>query len=402
MSTELSPTAVPTASPAQVLRCIGNGEGFGECSGECTIIDLRSPGEYEDDHMPGAVNLPLFDDVERALIGTLYKRESPDKAFSEGRELARKNIGALFSGIAAASGWSLPDVDLGAKVLEITSTGIDALTQTLSVQPIEQMPERPVILHCWRGGMRSLSVVALLRMCGFDRAVGVVHGYKGYRKEVAKEIAAWRAPAAYVIRGYTGAGKTLVLREIEKLRPDWTIDLELMAGHRSSILGMVGLEPVTQKHFETRIAARLRRLSALAPAGPLVYEGESRKIGDRILPEPIWNSLQTGTNILLRADMEKRIDVLIEDYLEKDGNRAALRLHLPFIETRLGPVKWKGALTSLLDAKADRKLVQVLLEDYYDPLYEHSEKGNSYCHEVEMHCPKGAAAEIVSLIESRA
>ena len=218
---------------------------------------------------------------------------------------------------------------------------------------------------------------------------------------VAVEIAAWVPPPAFVIRGYTGAGKTLVLRALEELRPDWTMDLELMAGHRSSILGMVGLEPVTQKHFETRVAARMRRLCCLAPQGPLVYEGESRKIGDRILPGTVWDSLQQGTNILLHASMEKRIDVLIADYLGREANREALAGQLPFIEKRLGPVKWRGVLTGMLAAGADRELVKILLEDYYDPLYEHSEKGKSYIAKVEMHCPEQAALEIASLIDAR-
>ncbi|MFT4709081.1 MAG: tRNA 2-selenouridine synthase, partial [Planctomycetota bacterium] len=388
-------------SPEQVLRCIGNGEGFGECSGQATIIDLRSPGEFEDDHLPGAVNLPLFNDVERALIGTLYKRESPDRAFDEGRELVVERIGELFKAIAKAGNWEMPEVDLQQRVREMTSAGIDVMTETLRPAVVSELPERPVLLHCWRGGMRSLSVVALLRLCGFDRAIGMVGGYKGYRKEVTEEISAWEAPPAFVIRGYTGVGKTLVLRALEELRPDWTIDLELMAGHRSSILGMVGLEPVTQKHFETRVAARLRRLSALAPSGPLVYEGESRKIGDRILPTSVWDSLQAGTNIQLHATMEKRIDVLIEDYLGKEENRAALAEQLPFIEQRLGPVKWRGALTGMLKAGSDRDLVKILLEDYYDPLYEHSEKGKTYIARVQMHTPEQAAEEIAALIEAK-
>ncbi|MDG1498855.1 MAG: tRNA 2-selenouridine(34) synthase MnmH [Planctomycetota bacterium] len=402
MSPALSSAAIPMATPEQVLRCIGNGEGLGECSGKATIIDLRSPGEFKDDHLPGAVNLPLFNDVERALIGTLYKKVSPDRAFDEGREVVFQRIGELFQEIARLSDWEMPEVDLGQRVREMTSQGIDALSETLRPAVLSELPERPVILHCWRGGMRSLSVVALLRLCGFNRAIGVIGGYKGYRKQVADEIARWGAPPAYVIRGYTGAGKTLVLRALEELRPDWTIDLELMAGHRSSILGMVGLEPVTQKHFETRVATRLRRLSALSPAGPLVYEGESRKIGDRILPTPIWDSLQGGTNILLHAKMERRIDVLIEDYLGKEANREALAEQLPFIERRLGPVKWRGALTGMLSAGADRELVKILLEDYYDPLYEHSEKGKNYVAQVEMHTPEQAAAEIATLIEARA
>jgi len=167
------------ATPEQVLRCIGNGEGLGECSGKATIIDLRSPGEFKDDHLPGAVNLPLFNDVERALIGTLYKKVSPDRAFGEGREVAFQRIGELFQEIARLSDWEMPEVDLGQRVREMTSQGIDALSEALRPAVLPELPERPVILHCWRGGMRSLSVVALLRLCGFNRAIGVIGGYKG-------------------------------------------------------------------------------------------------------------------------------------------------------------------------------------------------------------------------------
>jgi hypothetical protein len=99
--------------------------------------------------------------------------------------------------------------------------------------------------------------------------------------------------------------------------------------------------------------------------------------------------------------MEKRIDVLIEDYLGKEENRAALAEQLPFIEQRLGPVKWRGALTGMLKAGSDRDLVKILLEDYYDPLYEHSEKGKTYIARVQMHTPEQAAEEIAALIEAK-
>jgi tRNA 2-selenouridine synthase len=327
---------IPTVTPEQLSVRIGPA-----ADGERTVlIDLRTPKEYAEDHVPGALNIPLFRNDERALIGTLYKRESPAQAFAKGREVVVGRIRALFDEIASAVGWDVPDVDLAARVLELTESGIGGLEENLTEAPALDLPERVAIFHCWRGGLRSKSVVALLRLCGFDRAFCIENGYQGYRRRVLDELAAYEAPKTYVIRGFTGTGKTLVLRALEELRPGWTLDLEGLAGHRSSILGMVGLEPVTQKTFETNLAARLRELP---PGGPLVVEGESRKIGDRIQPASIWHALQAGTNIELTATKRRRVEVLMEDYLAADSSLAELREKLPFIENRLGLSPGRGA-----------------------------------------------------------
>ena len=131
-------------------------------------------------------------------------------------------------------------------------------------------------------------------------------------------------PKAFVLRGLTGVGKTLVLRELERIRPGWTLDLEGHAQHRSSILGMIGLEPVGQKAFESDIATRLR---AGFPADLVVYEGESRKVGDRIVPERVWDSLITGKNPKLTTTVERRVEALAlrrdaratHDRLDREG-----------------------------------------------------------------------------------
>ncbi|MDF1797738.1 MAG: tRNA 2-selenouridine(34) synthase MnmH [Planctomycetota bacterium] len=383
---------VPSAGVHQVLEAL-------ESEDPPVVIDLRTPKEYAQDHLPGAVNLPIFRNEERALVGTLYKRESPDRAFEVGRELVAERIVTLFEGIAEAASWDLPEVDLPARVLEMTSEGIAGLEGGLVEVLAEALPERPVIFHCWRGGLRSRSVVALLAVCGFDRALCLSGGYTQYRRRVITELEAFEAPGMVVIRGFTGTGKTLVLRTLEELRPNSTLDLEEFAGHRSSILGMVGLEPVSQKRFESRLATRLRRLGRLNPGGRLVVEGESRKIGDRIQPASVWQGLQAGINVQLVADLERRVDVLIEDYLDRDGSRAELRTQLPFIEKRLGPVAWKGRLTGLLDAGEDRELVRTLLEHYYDPLYTHSERGHDYAQTIEMQDPQQAAAELAGFLD---
>ena len=202
-------------------------------------------------------------------------------------------------------------------------------------------------------------MAVLLRALGWGEVLILEGGYKAYRRHVIDSLAAAALPQSFVLRGLTGVGKTLVLRELEELRPGWTLDLEGHARHRSSILGMVGLEPVGQKAFEGDIAGRLR---AGFPSDLVVYEGESRKVGDRIVPAQIWGSLTSGTNLKLKTSVERRVEPLCEDYLTSEGSRGALLEQLPFIEQRLGPVKWKGVLTGLLKADRIDELVEALLE----------------------------------------
>lgn len=360
-------------------------------------VDLRSPAEFAEDHVPGAVNVPLFDDAERVLIGTLYRRESPQAAFDQARGIARGKLRALVDTLAGLSGRPAPAADLEQRFERLTEPGIARLERGLEPRRDEHLPARPVVLHCWRGGLRSRSVVAFALALGLEDVRLLEGGYRAYRHAVARTLAEWSAPPSFVLRGFTGVGKTLVLRELERLRPGWTIDLEAAAGHRSSILGMVGLEPCSQKAFESRLAARLR---AGFP-GPVVFEGESRKVGDAIQPPRIWEALERGVNLRLEAPLERRVDVLLEDYLAHPASRGELRERLPFIERRLGPAKWKGKLVALLDRGEERALVQSLLELYYDPLYRHSEKGRAYAATLDATDPARAARECAGWIEPR-
>lgn len=361
------------------------------------LVDLRSPSEFADDHIPGAHNVPLFDDTERAIVGTLYRRSSPQAAFEAGRELVAGSIQALVTRIAELVRREPPAVDLVGEVRRMTEGGLERTDAGFATAPTELPPAGSLVLHCWRGGLRSRSVVAFLRELGWRDVFGLEGGYRGYRHAVMDALERFAAPPTFVLRGLTGVGKTLVLREIERLRPGWTLDLEGCAGHRSSILGMVGLEPVSQKTFESRLAARLRE----GFPGPLVLEGESRKVGDAIQPARIWQALAKGTNLLLEAPLERRIDVLLEDYLALEGNRAVLRTKLPFIEGRLGPNRWAGELVALLDAGKDRELCRVLLEHYYDPLYSHGERGREHAAVFDTSEPTRAAHQIAGWIEAR-
>ncbi len=357
------------------------------------LIDLRSPAEYAEDHLPGALNVPLFDDLERALIGTLYVRHSPQAAFEQGRALTRAKIVPFTARIAAACGWEPGAQDLEERVERLTAGGIAYLERELQPEPV--VPG-PVVLYCWRGGLRSRSVVAFLRGLGYAEAQGLEGGYRAYRQWVRQRLEAWRTPASFVLRGLTGVGKTLVLRALAELRPDWVLDIEGLAGHRSSILGMVGLEPASQKLFESRLVARVARGFGSA----CVVEGESRKVGDVILPVGVWRAIDEGVALELHADPARRVRVLLDDYLATAHSRAELARQLPFIEARLGP-RWQGELVALLAAGREAELVELLLARYYDPLYTHSERGRDYAARFDSSDPRATASELVRWIERR-
>lgn len=364
---------------------------------DATIVDLRTPAEFADDHLPNAHNVPLFSNEERALIGTLYKCSSPDDAFDEGRRIVHERIATLVENIARLAGRSFDPQGFPELVDRITERGIEGLSRELQPLRIDALPERPLVVHCWRGGLRSASVAAFLCALGWDDVHMLYGGYKSYRAGVMQSLAEWDAPPAFVLRGLTGTGKTLVLRELERIRPRWTLDLEGAAGHRSSILGMVGLEPVSQKRFESVLAERLRR----GFDGRVVFEGESRKVGDAVIPPGVWSALDAGINLEITAPVERRVEVLCEDYLARDASREQLARQLPYIERRLGTYKYDGVLVDLLMSGREEELVELLLEKYYDPLYTHSEKERSYVASFDSSDVEACAARIADWIESR-
>ncbi|MCP3915359.1 MAG: tRNA 2-selenouridine(34) synthase MnmH [bacterium] len=361
---------------------------------DAAVIDLRSPAEFAQDALPGALNVPLLGDVERSLVGLLYTQFSPQAAFAEGRAAIADRIEGLVREIADHVDWEPPaGCDLRARLLEMTANGIEPLERELAPEAGSRLPERPVVLHCWRGGLRSKSVIAFLRGLGLERAVGLEGGYKSWRAHVLGTIDTFEAPPAYVLRGLTGVGKTLVLRALERIRPRWTFDLELQAGHRSSLLGMVGLEPATQKIFDSRIAERLRT----GFDGLVVFEGESRKVGDAVVPAAVWRAMQTATNIEITAPIARRVAVLREDYLRDSSALPKLREQLGVIEVRMPGVH----LVEMFDAGEIDALVELLLDRYYDPLYRHSETGKEYAVKIDSTDPDRAALAIADWIESR-
>ena len=345
--------SVPMLTVDQVLNCP-----------EAVVVDLRSPQEYSQDHLRGAVNVPLFGDLQRSMVGFLFNQISPDAALEKGQQYALARVRSLAQEVGNLSDWQPPAEDFEARVLDLCAAGVERMETRLAPEPWPSPGERPVVLHCWRGGLRSRSVVAFLSSLGLDRAVGLTGGYKAYRQYVLTSLERLHLPKPYVLHGLTGVGKTLVLREIERLRPGWTVDLEALAGHRSSLLGMVGMEPCSQKTFDSRLFEALAR----GFEGPLVVEGESRKVGDVVLPEKLWQSMGDGHALWLEASMEVRERVLIEDYLGGQGQREPLRRQLESLARFLPKeVPW----LELFDQHREGELVRGLLERHYDPLYRH-------------------------------
>ena len=356
---------------------------------EAQIVDLRSPAEYARDHLPGAISVPLFDDEQRAIVGTLYKHESPEAAYEAGLRMVEggmgERLGAILGRSIAPEEWRERFTELAAGLREQMREPNVLLEEHAD---LSVLGDRPLIVHCWRGGMRSQSVALLLRALGETRVGLLPGGYKSYRHWVMQRIEQLREEdfQLLTIRGATGVGKTEVLRAVERRAPGTTLDLEGLAGHRSSVLGAVGLRPVSQPAFES---ALLQRLDVLQP-GSIFVEGESRKVGDVILPEPLYAAMQSQPQLKLNATIAERVELLGRDYLgescvagpaDPDRLEACARA-LDGLRGKLGHARVEG-MQAELRAGVWRGATEQLLHEHYDPLYAHGEEGRSYLAELD-------------------
>lgn len=344
-------------------------------------MDLRSPAEFARDHLPGALNVPLFDDAQRALVGTLYKKESPQSALDAGLNFVEQRIPRL---LTALLGRSVDQAEWQSRFKDLSSA-IENGTNLLELEIVEPSPiptnSLPLAIYCWRGGMRSRSVAALLQALGVPVLL-LEGGYKSYRNWVLEGLAQIELPPLVVLRGPTGVGKTAILAELEKRQVNSTLCLESLADHRSSVLGAVGKEPVSQPMFDSLLLLRLMELGA----GPIFVEGESRKVGDVILPDCLWQAMERGSQVQLKAETATRVQNLMDDYLSSDNAIEAICAQLPFLEGRIGK-KWVGELESWLREGRAAEVTEVLLERYYDPLYAHGDKSRSWCSSLKVESP---------------
>jgi tRNA 2-selenouridine synthase len=301
------------------------------------VIDARTPAEYALDHIPGAVSAPVLDDAERAQVGTLYKQVSPFEAKKVGGALVAKNVArhveALFGG--------------------------------------KEKSWRPLI-YCWRGGKRSGAMAHILREIGWH-AETLPGGYRAYRRWVVEQLATLPAQFEFiVVHGPTGSGKSRFLAALARAGRQM-IDLEALAAHRGSVLGGMPGEPQpSQKWFESQLLAELEKCRR---DEPVFVEGESKKIGELQVPEALMARMRASHCIVLQADMETRVALLLEEYSHFLADRAALEAQLDCLTALHGKEKisqWKA-----LAAKGEwREFVARLLREHYDPAYQRSSTRN--------------------------
>jgi tRNA 2-selenouridine synthase len=301
------------------------------------IIDARSPAEYAEDHLPGAISLPVLDDEERARVGTLYKQVSTFAARRLGAALVAKNI---------------------ARHLETV----------LAERPKDWRP----LVYCWRGGQRSGAFRHILREVGWD-AHSLESGYKAYRRFVVEELAALPAKLSFrVVHGATGSGKSRLLRALAQAGVQ-VLDLEDLAAHRGSVLGNLPNRPQpTQKMFDSRLRSAL---AALDPGRAVYVEGESKKIGQLQVPDALIERMRAAQCVLLEASTATRVALLMDEYRHFFGDPAALGIQLDC----LVPLHGKARIAEWKDLAARgawEELVARLLDEHYDPAYRRSAQRN--------------------------
>ena len=301
------------------------------------IVDARSPSEFGEDRLPGAVNWPSLDDAERVMIGTLYKQVSPFAARKRGAVLVARNVAAHIERhlLDTAHGWT-------------------------------------PLVYCWRGGKRSGALATVLDQIGF-RVHLLEGGYREYRRAVIAALV--ELPARFdwrVVCGPTGSGKSRLLVELAR-QGSQVLDLEALANHRGSVLGLVpGAVQPSQKEFDSRVWDALRRFD---PARPVFVESESKKVGDLRVPEALITRMRAGHCIWLELPLAQRVALLIDDYhfFVSDSDAFCARLDaLRVLRGKETVAAWQDA------ARAGRtaEVVEALLVTHYDPIYLESMRRN--------------------------
>lgn len=333
-----------------------------------TIIDVRAPAEFAHDHIPGAINLPVLSDEERARVGTLYVQDSPF--------VARKIGAALVARNAAAH-------------IETHLMGYDGGWQPL--------------IYCWRGGQRSGSFAMLLGQIGW-RVNTIEGGYQSYRRLVVKRVydAAFPSPVI-LLDGNTGTAKTEVLARLARHGVQ-SIDLEGLANHRGSALGGFGGQP-SQKAFETQLAAQVE---ALDPERPVVIEAEGSRVGALGVPPSVLSAMKDAPRIEIKAPVDARASYLTRAYadLVADVPDTVERLQkLVGIQGREKVALWSEMAVS----GAQEELARCLIQDHYDPRY-HKVRDAKACSDRQVIEVDGLeeddidrlAAQVAELVKARA
>lgn len=299
------------------------------------IIDVRSPAEFSEDHVPGAINLPVLSDEERAVVGTLYVQVSRFKARLVGGAIVARNVAHHLETALADKGGDF--------------------------QPL---------IYCWRGGQRSGAMATIFSQIGW-RTNLLEGGYKTYRRWVQRRLYDEAMDLKLVLLdGGTGTGKTELLGLLAR-RGVQTVDLEGLAGHRGSLFGALAGQPQpSQKMFESRL---LEVLDDLDPSRPVVVEAESSKIGERMTPPALWTLMAQAPRIEISAPRPARARYLVRTYHDIVQDRAALEVAFTRLPTHPGRKSLED-WARLADAGDFEALAESVMELHYDPAYARSSR----------------------------
>ena len=295
------------------------------------LFDVRTPSEYAKGHIPKAHNLALFTDEERAIVGTIYKKESPQKALLKGLEF------------------------VGPKMRSLIET-VEAITDS-----------KKVAVHCWRGGKRSGSVGWLLGMAGYE-VLTLAGGYKAYRNHVLSQFHE-QSMKMIILGGKTGCGKTKILKTLAK-KGEQIIDLEKLAHHKGSAFGFIGEAiPPTVEQFENNL---FEALSQLDLTKRIWVENESRRIGKVLIPEGFWEKMKNAPLINIELPFEVRLSVSLENYSTREQKELSQAFYN--IRKRLGGLQYQQALQFL--AAGNLKAAGTIALKYYDKQYQYMLENN--------------------------
>lgn len=290
------------------------------------LIDVRTPSEFNQGHIPGSKNIPLFNDSERVVIGTIYKQQGKQAAVAKGLEL------------------------IGPRMNEIIQNCTSMTT------------ENTLFIHCWRGGMRSCSVAWLLDLYGLN-IFTLKGGYKAFRRFVFSAFAEKRT--IKILGGRTGSSKTKVLHGLSEMG-EQMIDLEKLADHKGSSFGALGeQEPSTQEQFENQLSIELKKSN---PAKATWLEDESRLIGKKVIPQSLWNQMREAEVIYLDIPFAERAQYFTREYGK--FSKTELSEAITRISRRLGSEQTKNALAAL--AEDNLQTVCEICLRYYDKSYDHN------------------------------
>ncbi|WP_425447496.1 tRNA 2-selenouridine(34) synthase MnmH [Dethiothermospora halolimnae] len=300
-----------------------------------SLIDVRSPKEFDNDSIPGAINIPILSDKEREYVGYVYKQVDSNKAKELGLGYASEKL-----------------VDIYKRIKEIKETG------------------KKIVLFCYRGGMRSNSVANVLNIMGVNVSV-LNGGYKSYRKFIVNNLPKYKDKFKYiVIHGYTGVGKTKILERLED-EGHPVVDLEKLASNSGSVFGEMTYDnpSTSQKKFETLLFNNLYN----SDHGYFFIESESKRIGKVILPNFLHKNMKDGYHVLIKTNMENRVNNIVEDYISSDINDKDEKIikAIKKLNKRLGKIKTNKLIESITN-KDYNFVIETLMTDYYDPLYDYS------------------------------